>query len=194
MNDKTSQEINRQAALKLVTEKTLEQVELGNPMPILLIDGRAGSGKSTFATELQNQLFKHGESLPRLIHMDDLYEGWNGLALGSEYLQRFVLTPLQNKTTAHYQLWNWDSSSRDLWREFSGGTPLIIEGCGSISGRSASLAFLSIWLEADEATRRSRWIEREGNDAMFDGWAAQELDFYSKEKSRSLANFVIQTD
>jgi dephospho-CoA kinase len=78
--------------------------------------------------------------------------------------------------------------------EFSGGTPLIIEGCGALSDRSSAAAFLRIWLEADESIRRSRWQEREGNLDKFEMWAAQELDFYAREKSVSLADLVITTD
>ena len=63
----------------------------GNAMPVIAIDGRAGSGKSTLAAMLQNLLFKQGESAPRVIHLDDLYEGWQGLAAGLDYLQRNVL-------------------------------------------------------------------------------------------------------
>jgi hypothetical protein len=191
LNRHSNSELDFQSAIKLLTEKILEQVEIGNLMPIVLIDGRAGSGKSTFASELQNQLFKRGESVPRVIHMDDIYEGWQGLAPGSDYLQRSILVPLANRDTAHYQEWDWAKDQRGTWREFSGGTPLIIEGCGSLSKRSSEHAFISIWLEADELTRRSGWKEREGNDKMFDNWAAQELDFYAREESKSLANFLI---
>jgi cytidylate kinase len=78
--------------------------------------------------------------------------------------------------------------------EFSGGTPLIIEGCGALSERASVDAFLRIWLEANESVRQSRWLEREGSLDKFDMWAAQELDFYAREKSASLADLVINTD
>lgn len=187
-------ELTAAEALEIVADKVLEAIDLGNQMPIVLIDGRAGSGKSTFAEVLQQILFKKGESLPRLIHMDDLYEGWEGLALGSEYLNRFILAPLTHGIRAHWQIWDWEKNQRDQWREFSGGTPLIIEGCGSISARSSENALIRIWLEAAEETRRKRWLEREGGDAMFDTWAAQELDFYAREKTKSLCDLVIVTD
>ncbi len=53
-----------------VTEETLALVDSGIPTPIILIDGRAGSGKSTLAEKIQNDLFRQGESMPRIIHMD----------------------------------------------------------------------------------------------------------------------------
>lgn len=170
-----------------LAEQLLGLVDDGKTMPVLLIDGRAGSGKSTLAEEVQNAFFKLGESAPRLIHMDDLYAGWDGLQLGAEYLQRTILNPLAKREVAHYQLFDWQSGERKDWREFAGGTPLIIEGCGAINRNSIESADLSVWLEETEETRKQRWIDREGNDEHWVSWAAQELDFYARERSAELA-------
>ena len=163
--------------------------------PIVLIDGRAGSGKSTFAEKLQSLLFREGDSLPRVIHMDDLYPGWEGLAQGAEYLQRVILTPLLKSGTASWQEYNWSTGKRESWREFSGGTPLIIEGCGALNSFTQTVALLGIWLEADEQTRRKRWEERDGDRfrEYFEIWSAQELDFIAREKSPDLASHLLNT-
>jgi len=168
----------------------LALVDDGKTMPILLIDGRAGSGKSTLADEVQNEFFRLGESAPRVIHLDDLYPGWDGLQLGVEYLQRSVLTPLSKREVSHYQLFDWAIGERKEWREFAGGTPLIVEGCGAINRNSIESADLSVWLEETEETRKARWMSREGNDAHWAQWAAQELDFYARERSAELAGRV----
>jgi uridine kinase len=180
--------------IKKISSQVLELIDRGNQTPIVLIDGRAGSGKSTFAEKLQQQLFRDGESAPRVIHMDNIFEGWDGLALGSDYMVRFILQPLARRETASWQDWSWVKNQRSSWREFSGGTPLIVEGCGSLTERSKEHADISIWLEASEETRRERWIQRERHLEKFDFWAAQELDFYAREKSQSLADLVIKTD
>ena len=186
--------LDQQNLIETLSTKILDQIDRGNQTPIILIDGRAGSGKSTFAEKLQQQLFRDGESAPRVIHMDNIFEGWEGLSLGSDYMVRFILNPLARKETASWQDWSWVKNERSSWREFSGGTPLIVEGCGALTERSKEHAFLSLWLEASEETRRARWIERERHLDKFDFWAAQELDFYAREKSKSLANLVIATD
>jgi dephospho-CoA kinase len=126
--------------------------------------------------------------------MDNIFEGWDGLALGSDYMVRFILQPLARRETASWQDWSWVKNQRSSWREFSGGTPLIVEGCGSLTERSKEHSDISIWLEASEETRRERWIQRERHLEKFDFWAAQELDFYAREKSQSLADLVIKTD
>ena len=182
------------ALIEKISSQVLELIDRGNQTPIILIDGRAGSGKSTFAESLQQQLFRDGESAPRVIHMDNIFEGWEGLALGSDYMVRFILQPLARRETASWQDWSWVKNQRSSWREFSGGTPLIVEGCGSLTERSKEHADISIWLEASEEVRRERWIQRERHLEKFDFWAAQELDFYAREKSQSLADLVIETD
>jgi uridine kinase len=185
---------NQLALIEKISSQVLELIDRGNQTPIVLIDGKAGSGKSTFAESLQQQLFRDGESAPRVIHMDNIFEGWDGLALGSDYMVRFILQPLARRETASWQDWSWVKNQRSSWREFSGGTPLIVEGCGSLTERSKEHADISIWLEASEEVRRERWIQRERHLEKFDFWAAQELDFYAREKSQSLADLVIKTD
>jgi uridine kinase len=185
---------NQLALIEKISSQVLELIDRGNQTPIVLIDGRAGSGKSTFAESLQQQLFRDGESAPRVIHMDNIFEGWDGMALGSDYMVRFILQPLARQETASWQDWSWVKNQRSSWREFSGGTPLIVEGCGSLTERSKEHAAISIWLEASEEVRRERWIQRERHLEKFDFWAAQELDFYAREKSQSLADLVIKTD
>lgn len=174
-----------------IAKRTLQLVDTGKTMPIVLIDGRSNSGKSTLAQQVQNIIFKDGESAPRVIHMDDLYPGWDGLQAGADYLQRFILNPLSKNEIAHWQEFNWSKNERDVWREFAGGTPLIIEGCGSLNQQSAPMADVKIWLEVDETTRHQRWLEREGSNQHWAEWAAQELDFYAREKSAQLADKFI---
>jgi uridine kinase len=195
MSEGSDQTNNDQLALiEKISSQVLELIDRGNQTPIVLIDGRAGSGKSTFAEALQQQLFRDGESAPRVIHMDNIFEGWDGLSLGSDYMVRFILNPLSRRETASWQDWSWVKNQRSSWREFSGGTPLIVEGCGSLTERSKEHADICIWLEASEETRRERWIIRERHLEKFDFWAAQELDFYAREKSLSLADLVINTN
>lgn len=178
-------------AASALSERVLTLIDSGVSTPIVLIDGRAGSGKSTLAALLQNDLFREGDSLPRLIHMDDLYEGWDGLQAGVDYLQRLILNPIASKRKAEWQEVDWSKNERGRWREFEGGTPLIIEGCGSISRLAAEAASIKIWVEADDQTRYQRWIEREGNDEFFGKWAAQEVEFYSRERSSELADLTV---
>ncbi len=196
-----------------IAGQVLELIDLGNQTPIILIDGRTGSGKTTFAAALQNRLFQKGESAPRVIHMDDLYEGWDGLQAGVDYLIRQILSPLARREGASWQEYDWTAAGTEdqepgqaskvgartgAWREFRGGTPLIIEGCGSLSRIAAEQADLTIWLEAEQGVRLQRLANREdsagGDTSWFAMWTAQEADFYAREKSDEIADLVIPTD
>lgn len=179
-----------EALLAALVERIENLVDSGRSTPIVLIDGRAGAGKSTLAEHLQNALFRTLEVAPRVVHMDDLYPGWDGLEAGADFLYRFILNPLSRGEQPSWQVYDWAKGQRDGWREFAGGTPLIVEGCGSLNQRSAELADLSVWIEVDEAERLRRWIEREGDDSHWAGWAAQELDLYARERSIELASTV----
>ena len=177
-----------------IADQVLKLVDAGKAMPILLIDGRSCSGKSTLAAEIQNIIFKDGESAPRVVHMDDLYLGWNGLQAGVDYLQRFILKPLSDSYIAQWREFDWANpgepgfeARNGEWREFMGGTPLIVEGCGALNQMSAALADFCVWLEVDQDTRHQRWLAREGSADHWAAWAAQEEEFYAREKSRELA-------
>ena len=62
-------------------------------MTLLAIDGPAGAGKTTLAAKLEAEYSAH--STVRTIHMDDLYDGWEG-ALGGALTQI-----LGENTSAH---------------------------------------------------------------------------------------------
>ena len=180
-----------------IAAQVLELIDRGNSMPIVLIDGRSNSGKSTLAATVKSLFFKQGESAPRVVHMDDLYLGWNGLQAGVDYLQRFILKPLTDSYIAQWREFDWANpgepgyeTRNGEWREFSGGTPLIIEGCGALNQLSAPLADVRVWLEVDQETRHQRWVAREGSAEHWAEWAAQEEEFYSREKSSKLADKV----
>ncbi len=187
-------QLSPESAADAVVARVLELIDSGVSSPIILIDGRAGSGKSTLADLVQRGLFREGDSLPRIVHMDDLYEGWGGLQAGVDYLLRFVLGPLGRGVRAEWQEFDWAMDARvGRWREFAGGTPLIVEGCGALSLAASEFANLRVWLEVDEAVRHERWLTRDGHkfDSQWGVWAAQELEFYARERSAELADLLV---
>jgi uridine kinase len=184
-------------------EFTLNQVlglQASGKLPIVLIDGRAASGKSQFAKDLAEAFFQVDRQAARTIHMDDLYPGWNGLAEGSVYLLTNILLPLANSRSANWQVWNWRKNHRGAEepgngrREFSGGTLLIVEGCGSISRLSYEHSDFQVWIDADDKDRKERFSLRDHGqfDEYFGIWSAQEDEFYEREKSKQLAQLIVQ--
>jgi cytidylate kinase len=62
-----------------------------------------------------------------------------------------------------------------------------------LNSQSAELAQFKVWIETPEDVRHERWLAREGNDEHWAAWAAQELDFYAREKSQALAETSLIT-
>jgi len=181
---------------ELGLNKALEAIEpIADKAPIILIDGRTGSGKTDFALNLQNELFRILDQAPRLISMDDLYPGWGGLNEGALYLLRHILIPLSKNQTAYWNRYDWHAKSREgKLTSFSGGTPLIVEGCGSLSMASRELSDYAIWISAPEQIRRERFSERDGGifDEFYEKWSSQEDEFYSTHRSAELSNLRIE--
>jgi energy-coupling factor transporter ATP-binding protein EcfA2 len=169
------------------------------PAPIVLIDGRAGSGKSTFARLLQDQVFQETKQSPKVIHMDDLYPGWEGLAQGSLYIVENILKPIELTGKAQWQRWDWAKDKRggadpgNGWRAFDGENMLIIEGCGSVTAQSTEIADLTIWIEADRQTRRQRFEARDRGvfSNYWNSWSAQEDEFFQEQRSDQLCELII---
>jgi len=159
---------------------------------ILIIDGRSGSGKTTLATFLAKRLSVN------LLHMDDLYRGWNGLANAPKLLAKAL-------TTGTYEPYLWEEERLGNTRTIPAGTPLIIEGCGSLTGQTLEAAATAtghservraIWVECDDNTRRTRALARDGDifRPHWDTWAVQEETLYAKEQPWELAHMTMNTN
>lgn len=156
---------------------------------VTLIDGRSGSGKTTLAEQLA------AADGAQVLHLEDLYPGWGGLAAGS----RAVATALER---GRYVPYDWVAEEfRETGVVLDPGVPLIIEGCGAITranleaserwaGTSAPIR--SLWLELDEPLRRSRALARDGEvfSPHWDRWAAQEIAHFSRHEPWLLATEV----
>ena len=169
------------------------------PTPVVLIDGKAGSGKSTFARLLQDQVFQETKLTPKVVHMDDLYPGWEGLAQGSFYLVEQILKPIKLAGKAQWQRWDWTKDKRggpdagNGWRVFDGENMLIVEGCGSVTAHSAALADLTIWIESDRRTRKTRFEARDRGvfSNYWVSWSSQEDAFFPEHRSEQLCQIIV---
>ena len=99
---------------------------------IVLVDGPSGSGKTTLATRLGILL-----RLP-VIHMDDFYPGWSGLAAGSDIIAASVL----KTTDPGYYRWDWANDRAGEWVPVPPGAK-IIEGAGAVTAETLRAASIS---------------------------------------------------
>jgi len=155
--------------------------------PITIVDGRSGAGKTALAARLAEA------SGARVLHMDDLYAGWHGLATGSRLLERGILAPLAAGRRAVWRRWDWEIGDWGAEDSASPGEPLIVEGCGSLTLESREHAARAIWLEAPEDVRRSRALARDGDDSWWLLWREQEDAHVAANDPASLADEVRAT-
>lgn len=161
---------------------------------VVLIDGRSGAGKSTFADRLVASW--PGAVRPVLVRMDDIYPGWSGLDDASSHVGECLIAPRATGQTARWRRHDWVHDRPAEWHVVPAGVPLVIEGCGTLSRTNASLADLRIWLEASPDLRKRRALTRDAGafDAHWEMWTAQMESFVRREDPVSSANVVIDND
>jgi energy-coupling factor transporter ATP-binding protein EcfA2 len=161
--------------------------------PVVLLDGRSGSGKTALAAALAEAWPGHAElagtGSPTLLHLDDIYPGWHGLERASAHVHDHLLAAEQPR----WQRYDWANEKPAEWASVDPARPLIVEGVGALSRQNAALATTSIWLELDETTRRTRAIARDGStyEPFWNTWAAQEDVFLARESPAALADVIV---
>ena len=136
-------------------------------VPVVTIDGYSGSGKSTLAAALARLV--NGW---QVLHLDDWYPGWDGLAAGADIARR-IAADLRGGRASSYEAWDWENGSTGATTRVP-LAPTIIEGCGAIEAE----ADLAVWIaDPGEEERRHRAITRDGQtySPHWQRWARQDL-------------------
>jgi uridine kinase len=124
---------------------------------VLAVDGPSGSGKTVLADRLSGVL----DGAP-VVHMDDLYPGWDGLEDAVPRLVEWVLAPLARGEPARYRRYDWARGEYAEWCEVPAADVIVVEGVGSGAAACAPYLSLLVWVEADRDVRFARGIERDG--------------------------------
>ena len=148
--------------------------------PLVIIDGRAGSGKTSLAELLCAEIPE-----TQVIHMDDLTPGWRGLRKSSAAL----LTLLRTGVT---QSFDWIAGQTGDLISVDPALPLIVEGCGSLTRSTRRFAALTVWMDDERDLRQQRAIHRDGERfaARWDLWERQETQHIRIERPDHLADIV----
>lgn len=166
--------------------------DLPDPPPrrpgVIAVEGRSGAGKTTIAGETGRLL-----GAP-VLHMDDLYAGWDGLLDGVRSLGEWVLAPIAEGRPAVWRRWDWAAGAYAEEHRVPDGDWLVVEGVGA--GGRMLRPYLAgvVWVECPTADRKRRALARDGERYAphWDRWARQEDAFYTADQVRETANLIIE--
>lgn len=178
---------------------------------LVLIDGQAGAGKSTLTNRLADALGGKpsegaGTFLPdselteddpvQIVHGDDLYEGWGGLATLDDILLGDILEPLAAGESGSFQMWDWVAGRRSHSIRVPQRPFLIVEGVGVALPRARELAVLTMFVTAPWETRLARGLARDSGayddaTALWEGFEQAELSHHARTRAREDADVLI---
>lgn len=158
---------------------------------LVCIDGPAGSGKSTLARAVLDAATEHGTT--RLVHTDDMLDGWSGLPRLTDTVEHDLVGPLRDGRPGSYLRYDW---LRGRFAERHTVDPvdtLVLEGVGSGSLAWSECTTLLVWVEAPEDLRLRRGVQRDGEELrpQWLRWVAEEAELFRRERTRERADFLV---
>jgi uridine kinase len=179
--------------LSELVDKVNDSGKMCGQTKIIVIDGPAGSGKTTLAKSL-SRLF---ENCP-IIHMDEIYEGWkNALShKTSNDLTDWIIYPLLESKTIKFIKYDWNLEKRIEQVVINFPKVLIIEGVGSSSFEISQHACLKLWIEVNKETGINRVLTRDGLhiQEQMKTWQSQESKFFIENNSKENSDIWIDGD
>jgi uridine kinase len=161
---------------------------------LVVVDGPAGSGKTTVAAALAAAL----DDAP-VVHADELYEGWTVVegcadrtdAFGSlaERVSGWLLDAWEQGRPGEHPVWDW---TRDRWatspRSVPAASVVVLEGVGMAAASLRNRAVAAIWVEhPDPAERLRRVLARDGAalEEQMRRWQDEESRWFAHDGTRA---------
>jgi uridine kinase len=179
-----------------VVDLALERDPTAGSVRLVCIDGPAGSGKTSLAAVVAGRVTARGLDCA-VVHMDDLYEGWDGLDLGPEpRIVSQLLSPLSHGRTARWQRYDWNAGHFGEWVDQPVVGLLILEGCGAGALAYAPYRTVLVWLDAARETRIARGIRRDGEQVLphWLAWMDSEARHFAANATPAHADVAYTTD
>jgi uridine kinase len=169
----------------------------GGNVLLVGIDGCGGAGKSTLAEELAAE-----QENVQVVHIDDFYKPKDERVEVTETtpvhvnfefkrLKQQILEPLERGEPATY-------------RTADGGTKqvkpngyIIVEGLGTLGTELRNHFGFKVWVDALEAVRRQRGVERDSEDwaNIWDNeYLPQDARYVAEQQPQAAADIVIKND
>jgi uridine kinase len=166
-----------------------------SPKPFILIDGKGGSGKTSFALKLAN-IFS-----ANIVATDDICWWADPIHWDDEMLNGIVKPWFNGKKIA-YTPSGWIKKNRPGCIKVNPNKALIIEGSGACRNTLRKMATYSVWIDTEPDVCRLRVIQRDlanGENGgtlksvteFTDWWDSVVDPFLLKEKAWEYANVII---
>ncbi|GAA2347597.1 uridine kinase family protein [Dactylosporangium salmoneum] len=159
------------------------------------VDGRAGSGKTTFARRLAAELGTRRRVT--VLHTDDYLDGWSKLLIWQQRLREWVFEPFRRGEAGAYRQYDWERERLgDEWTSIEPPDVLVVEGVGSASVGMRPDLTLGVLVHAPRELRIRRGIERDG-EALRDEWMrwmASEDGHFAEDKPSAAADVLVDGD
>jgi len=140
----------KEETLSALAEKILNISE----KPLVLIDGKGGSGKTSFAIKLADMLNADKVSTDDVAWWLDPIQ-WDGELLDG------IIQPWQNGNNVSYTPSGWIKKNRKGVIAVDSSKALIIEGCGACRKTLRNVATYSVWIDTDPHLAKERVILRD---------------------------------
>lgn len=167
---------------------------LARPWPpgrprVIAVDGPSGAGKSTLAS-----LIARLGKAP-LLHLDDMYEGWEGLDRGVRNLVEGILLPLSRGDDGAAPRYDWARGRYDGLLEVRASPLIVVEGVGSGSRDCAPHLTLLVWVEAVAESGLARAVLRDGEELRprLLAWRELESRHHAAHGTRGRADLIVTT-
>jgi len=126
--------------------------------------------------------------------MDDLYDGWEGLASVHRQLAT-LLEPLAAGRPGSYRRYDWHAGAFAETVTVDPVPLLVVEGVGARVPAYDALVTLLAWVEAPAEVRRERAARRDGPQmaAAWEAWRVAETAHLGRLATRERADVVIDS-
>lgn len=153
---------------------------------LVCVDGPAGSGKTTLA----GRIGALGDA--PVLHMDDLYDGWDGLPRVGDQLDTLLL-PLARGEAGRYRRYDWHAGAYAGTVTVPPAPLLVLEGVGAGSAAYAALATVLVWVEAPADLRLARGLARDGAavEPHWHRWGVAEAAHFAADRTRARADVLV---
>ena len=160
---------------------------------LIAIDGFGGSGKSTVAKFLKENL----ENVT-VVEMDDFYSSELKRA-DFERVSEQVLKPLINDNVTRYQRYDWKSGSLMEWHTIEPGGIVIVEGVYAMHKDFQDAYDFKIWVDCQQEVGFKRGVERDkvrdgidNSDKWVQDWMPLEKEYVQSQNPQQNVDYIIK--